>query len=111
MLQEKSIIFATRIINLYKFLCDNKKEYIIAKQIFRSGTSIGANIAESRYAESRNDFLHKLSISLKEANETHYWLILLEKGEYIDNTQFSSLENDIKELIKMLISATKKLKN
>ncbi|OHX65531.1 four helix bundle protein [Flammeovirga pacifica] len=111
MLQNKSIDFASRIIKLCQFLQNEKKEFVLSKQILRSGTSIGANIAESKYAESRSDFKHKLMISLKEANETIYWLILLKKGLYIDEKQYISLYNDGNEIKKILIKSTKTLKS
>lgn len=100
---EKSIAFSFRIINLYKFLI-GKREMILSKQILRSGTSIGANISESVFAESNMDFIHKLSISRKEANETKYWLLLLQKGEYISEIEFNSMLQDCVELIKILTS-------
>jgi len=82
-IKDKSFDFALRIINLYKYLSEEKKEYVLSKQLLRSGTSVGANIRESEHAESKNDFIHKLSISLKEANESHYWIELLYKSDYI----------------------------
>lgn len=103
MVGEKSIAFSFRIINLYKFLI-GKREMILSKQILRSGTSIGANISESVFAESNMDFIHKLSISRKEANETKYWLLLLQKGEYISEIEFNSMLQDCVELIKILTS-------
>ncbi|ANQ48449.1 four helix bundle protein [Flammeovirga sp. MY04] len=111
MLQIKSIEFASRIIKLCQFLQNDKKEFVLSKQILRSGTSIGANIAESKYAESRSDFKHKLMIALKEANETLYWLLLLEKGLYIDKNQYTSLNKDATELKRILVSSTKTLKS
>ena len=89
--KNKSFEFALRIISLSKYLQEEKHEYILSKQCMRSGTSIGANIRESEHAESKADFIHKLSISLKEANETQYWLELLYKSDYIDETAYISL--------------------
>ena len=103
--------FAIRIVNLYKYLNDVKKEFVISKQILRSGTSIGANISESVYAQSRQDFISKLSISLKEASETKYWLEILYETDFIDDTQFESLSDDNSKLIGTLvniINSTKK---
>mgnify|MGYP002526232105 CR=1 FL=1 len=103
--------FAIRIVKLYKYLNDVKKEFVISKQILRSGTSIGANISESVYAQSRQDFISKLSISLKEASETKYWLEILYETDFIDDTQFESLSDDNSKLIGTLvniINSTKK---
>ena len=95
------------IIKLHDYLCKNKQERTISSQIYRSGTSIGANIAESRYAQSDLDFINKLSIALKEANETCYWLNCLEKGSFIERRGFLSMQKDATELIKILTSAIK----
>ena len=103
--------FAIRIVKLYKYLNDVKKEFVISKQILRSGTSIGANISESVYAQSRQDFISKLSSSLKEASETKYWLEILYETDFIDDTQFESLSDDNSKLIGTLvniINSTKK---
>ena len=103
--------FAIRIVKLYKYLNDVKKEFVISKHILRSGTSIGANISESVYAQSRQDFISKLSISLKEASETKYWLEILYETDFIDDTQFESLSDDNSKLIGTLvniINSTKK---
>ena len=109
-LREKSEKFTTRIIKLYQYLNETKHERTISNQIYRSGTSIGANIAESTNAQSRADFISKLSIALKEANETEYWLKSLYNGNFIDEKGFSSMFNDNEELIKMLVKSIKKLK-
>ncbi|KAA6301405.1 MAG: hypothetical protein EZS26_002392 [Candidatus Ordinivivax streblomastigis] len=98
----KSFEFAVRIINLYKYLNTNKKELILSKQILRSGTSIGANVEEAIAGQSKKDFVAKLSISLKEAKETHYWLRLLSRCEYIDEQMFNSIINDCDEIIVIL---------
>ena len=103
----KSKAFALRIVRLYKYLRDHK-ESVIAKQMLRSGTSIGANIAESRYAQSKTDFASKLQIALKEAAETEYWLELLRDGELVESSPaFTSLCADCTELIKLLTSSVK----
>ena len=103
----KSKKFSVRIINLYKYLCDKKNEYVLSKQILRSGTSIGANIAESECAISKKDFLSKIYIALKESAETLYWLDLLYETEYITDSQYESLYSDCEEIKKMLSSTTK----
>ena len=110
LIQKKSRDFAIRIIKCYKYLCEKKSEYVLSKQLLRSGTSIGANAHEAVNAQSRADFISKYSISLKEANETTYWLDILQASNYIDKEQFESLNNDCNELIKLLTSALKKLK-
>lgn len=101
----KSIDFASRIIKLCKYLENDQKEHIISKQIIRSGTSIGANINEAQYGNSKADFIAKLHISLKKTAETEYWIRLLFKSDYIDNKLFDSLLNDCLELKKLLISS------
>lgn len=108
--QEKAEAFALRIINLHKYLCNNGG-YVMSKQILRSGTSIGANIAEAKFAESRDDMIHKLAISLKEASETKYWLVILFKGGFIGEREYISIAQDCEELIKLLISVIKRLKS
>lgn len=100
----KAVDFAVRIVNLYKYLTEIKKETIMSKQLLRSGTSIGANISEALSAESTADFIHKLSISQKELNETQYWLTLLQKTEYISEKQYESIQQDCEDIRKMLIS-------
>jgi len=102
--------FALRVIKLYKYLLEEKHEYIMSKQVYRSGTNIGANIAESRNAQSKADFINKLSIALKEADETMYWLELLHESENIDNKQFESMSNDLNIIIGTLIKIIKKLR-
>lgn len=109
-LQEKSEAFAFRILKLYTYLTSTKKEHVISKQILRSGTSIGANIAESKDAQSTADYISKLSIALKEANETNYWVKNLYEGRYINEIEFQSLNNDSVEMIKLLICSIKKVK-
>ncbi len=103
----KSKQFALRIIRLYKYLCDRKKEFVLSKQILRSGTSIGANAKEASVAQSKADFYAKLSISLKEAAETEYWLEILHESENIDDKQFESINGDCTEILKILTSILK----
>lgn len=107
----KSKMFAVRIINLYKYLVSEKKEYVMSRQILRSGTSIGANIKEGKFAQSTADFISKMSIALKEAGETEYWLELLSETDYITVAQYESLKSDCKELIKLLTSIIKTAKS
>jgi four helix bundle protein len=103
----KSYFFAIRIVKLCKFLADEKKEYVISRQILKSGTSVGALVRESEQAESKADFVHKLSIALKEIKETEYWLNILKDTGYIDDTMFTSMNNDCIDLIKLLTSIIK----
>ena len=107
---DKSKAFAIRIIKLYQYLTVEKKEYVLSQQILRSGTSIGANIREGMYGQSRADFHTKLTIALKETAETDYWLELLIETEYITMEQYNSIAADCKELLKILTSITKKTK-
>lgn len=104
----KSFDFAVRIVNLYKHLTNEKKEYILSKQLLRSGTSIGANVSEAQKAQSTADFNAKMNISLKEANETEYWLRLLNETEFLTKQEFESIESDINEIIAILVSICKK---
>ena len=106
-LKDKSFRFAIRIVKLAQFLKVDKREFIISKPIVRSGTSIGALLREAEYAESKADFVHKLSIALKETNETEYWLDLLFESDLMDSALYESFKNDIKELLKLLISSIK----
>ncbi len=101
-IRDKSFVFAVRIVKLYKYLVENKKEFVISKQIIRSGTSIGANIEEGNSGQSKKDFIAKLSISLKEAKETHYWLRLLVECQYIEKEMFDSIVKDCDEIILIL---------
>lgn len=103
--------FAIRIVKLYIFLKEEKHEFVISKQIYRCGTSIGANIAESTYAQSPADYISKLSIALKEASETLYWLDLLKETDNITIEQYNSISNDIKTIIGTLINIINKLKH
>ena len=110
---EKSFSFAVRVIKLCKYLQNEKREFVLSKQLLRSGTAVGALIREAQNAESSADFIHKLSISQKECDETIYWLELLSKTEYITDVQFESIVIDANELLKMIRSAiiTTKQKN
>ena len=106
----KSMDFAVRIVKLYQYLCNNKKEYVISKQLLKSGTSVGANLREAKYAQSRNDFISKNSIALKEISETQYWLELLYKTEIINSCEFDDINNDCNEIIKLLTAIVKSSK-
>ncbi|MBP5799592.1 MAG: four helix bundle protein [Prevotella sp.] len=109
-ISELSIKFALRIIKLHKYLCDEKQEFDMSRQIYRSGTSIGANIAESRNAQSKADFINKLSIALKEADETEYWLVLLFQSGTISKTEYESILSDLQIIIGTLINIINKTK-
>jgi four helix bundle protein len=109
-LREKSYKFAVRIVRLSQFLQREKKEFILNKQVLRSGTAIGALIREAEYAQSNADFINKLSIALKEANETDYWLSLLKDTNYIETNLYDSFYQDSNELISMLVSSIKTAK-
>ena len=106
-LKVKSFAFALRCIKCYQYLRVTKKEFVLSKQILRSGTSIGANIRESEHSESKADFVHKLSVALKEANETAYWLELLHASDFLEPEQYDSIYADCIELLKMLTSIVK----
>ena len=108
-LEEKTYAFALRIIKAYNFLT-SKNEYVLSKQLLRAGTSIGANCREATYAQSKMDFINKLSIALKEANETIYWLELLHDSDFIDDKSFNSIHDDGLEILKLLISIIKTYK-
>lgn len=105
--ESKSFQFAIRIVNLYKHLTTEKKEYVMSKQLLKSGTSIGANVAEGERGQTKADFYAKMSIALKEANETYYWLRLLSATEYLNEKEFVSLKTDIKEIIAVLMAICK----
>ncbi len=110
LLKTKSFAFALRVVKLYQFLSEQKREFILSKQLLRSGTSIGAMVREAEQAESRPDFIHKLAIALKEANETEYWLDLLHQSGYLDDKFFESIRPDCIELLKLLTSIIKTTK-
>lgn len=105
---EKSLDFAVRIVNLRKYLTEDKKEYILSKQLLRCGTSIGANIAEAQRGQSTADFASKMCIALKEASETEYWLRLLIRTNYLTQEQYDSLSKDLSEILRLLTSICKK---
>ena len=109
-LKDKSFKFAVRIVNLYKYLCDEKKEFVLSKQILRSGTSVGAIIREAEHSESKMDFIHKLAIAQKESNETVYWLELLKETEYISINEFESINPNAIEILKLITSIIKTTK-
>lgn len=107
-IKDKSFSFAIRIVKLYQYLTNEKKEYVISKQILRSGTSIGANISEAQQDQSKKDFLMKMNISLKECSETKYWIELLTATDYLDEKMQKSISEDCTELEKLLTSIVKK---
>lgn len=102
-IKQKSFTFAIEIVTLYKILAE-RKEFVLSKQLLRSGSSIGANVREAEHAQSKADFIHKLSIALKEANETEYWIDLLFETKYISETEFQEIKPKITELLKILVS-------
>ncbi|MDD3488559.1 MAG: four helix bundle protein [Bacteroidia bacterium] len=105
--KNKSYAFALRIIKAYRFLSTEQKEFVLSKQLLRSGTAIGALIKEAEHGESKADFIHKMNIALKEANETEYWLMLLHDSDYLESKVFESVVEDCREIIKLLISIIK----
>lgn len=110
-IENKSFQFAIRIVRLYKFLYEEKKEYILSKQLLRAGTSIGANVTESQQAQSKPNFVSKISIALKEASETKYWIKLLGATEYLSENQTNSILDDCVEIEKILVTILKSAKN
>ena len=104
---DKSKAFAVRAVRLYQYLCNEKHEYVLSKQMLRSGTSIGANVREAVRGQSKPDFYAKLNIALKEADETEYWLELLNETDYLTPQQFQSIYEDCEELVRLLVSITK----
>ena len=106
-IEKKSFDFAIRIVRLYKYLCDNKKEFVLSKQLLRSGTSIGANVAEAQQAQSKADFISKMSIALKEATETNYWLRLLNATDYLSDIEIKTILADCIEIEKILTTILK----
>jgi len=110
-LKDKSFAFALRIVKAYKYLAKEKNEFVLSKQLLRCGTAIGALVREAEYAQSPPDFINKMSVALKEANETEYWLMLLKESEYIDNDSYLSIVNDCQELLRLLISTINTSKN
>lgn len=110
-LKTKSKAFALRVIKMYNYLCEQKKEYVMSKQVLRSGTSIGANVAEAFFAQSDADFIAKLYISRKEAGETIYWIDLLKESGYLSDDVATSISVDCDELLKLLTSSIKTMKS
>ena len=110
-IQTKSYAFAIRIVNAYKFLTNDQEGYILSKQMLRSGTAIGALVAEAHHAQSSADFLNKMNVALKEANETFYWLSLLRDTDYLSEQIYKSISIDCKELIALLVSIVKSVKS
>ena len=110
-LKSKSFSLAVRIVRLYRYLCEQKTEYVLSEQVLRSGTSVGAMVREAEYSESKADFSHKMGVARKELNETLYWLELLLQTEYITQTEYDSLSADAIEIIKMLTTSIKTAKN
>ncbi len=110
-LTSKSFALAVRIVRLYKYLSEQKTEYVLSKQVLRSGTSVGAMLREAAYSESKADFSHKMGVARKELNETLYWLELLLQTEYITQTEYNSLSADAIEIIKILTTSIKTAKN
>ena len=106
-IERKSYAFAVRIVNLQKYLVNQKREYIMSRQICKSGTSIGANVAEAQRAQSTADFVAKLKIALKEANETQYWLKLLHDTDYLTDREFESLHGSLQEILRILTAICK----
>ena len=104
---DKSFDFAVRVVKLYRYLCDEKKEYVLSKQLLRSGTNIGANIREALHGQSKKDFISKMSISLKEANESLYWIELLQAAEILNESESKSIHNDCNEIVSLLVSIIK----
>lgn len=111
LLKTKSLAFSVRIVGLYRYLTEQKKEYILSKQILRSGTSIGANIYEANYGQSKVDFAAKLQIALKEAAETEYWLLLLTQTNYLEESMGKSLNEDCLELKRLLVSSVRTVRD
>ena len=110
-IEPKSYSFALRCIDLHKFLIVEKKEFVLSKQVLRSGTAIGALIREAEHAQSKADFLNKMNVALKEANETEYWLMLLKDSKYLSEREFDSIHENCDELIRLLVSIVKTLKS
>ena len=110
LIDKRSYAFALRIVKAYKFLCKEKGEHILSKQLLRSGTAIGALMREAKFAQSRADFVNKASVALKEANETLYWIDLLHDSGYIDDNTYSSIHNEAHEITSILVSIVKTTK-
>lgn len=110
-IKERSFNFALEIVSQYKILVSERREFVMAKQLLRSGTSIGANVREAEHAESKPDFIHKIAVALKEANETDYWIDLLYQSKYLVESEFTSLKSKIEEILRLLISILNTSKN
>ncbi len=110
-IKNKSFDFAVRIVKLYQYLCEQKKEFVLAKQLLRAGTSVGAMVREAEHAESKTDFKHKMAIAQKEINETIYWLELLKETDYLTKEQFESINSDATGIIKLITSILKTTKS
>ena len=110
-IEAKSFQFAVRVVSLFKYLRTSKKEYVMSKQVLRSGTSIGANVVEAQQAQSRADFLSKLNIALKETTETKYWLRLLKETDYLEAVEYQSIYKDCVEIEKILVSIVKSIRH
>lgn len=108
--KNKSFAFAVKVIRLYQFLCEHKREFVLSKQLLRSGTSVGAMIWEAEHAETKNDFKHKMGIAQKEINETIYWLELLKETDYLSIEQFEKIHSDAIEIIKLVTAILKSTK-
>jgi four helix bundle protein len=108
--KKKSFAFAVRVVKLYQYLCEQKKEFVLSKQLLRSGTSVGAMVREAEHAESKADFKHKLGIAQKEINESIYWLELLNETDYLTKEQFEQIINDAVEIIKLITAILKSAK-
>jgi four helix bundle protein len=109
--KSKSFAFAVRVVKLYQYLCEQKKEIVLSKQLLRSGTSVGAMVREAEHAESKPDFKHKMAIAQKEINETIYWLELLKETDYLTAEQFESINTDAIEIIKLITAILKSTKS
>ncbi len=110
-IKDKSFVFAIRVVNLYKYLSETKKEFVLSKQVLRSGTAIGALVREAQNAESKADFIHKLAIAQKECDETIYWVELLKETNYLSSIEYDSMSMEATELLKMIRSAIITTKN
>ena len=108
--KNKSFAFAVRVVRLYQFLCEEKREFVLSKQLLRSGTSVGAMVREAEHAETKNDFKHKMWIAQKEINETIYWLELLKETDYLSLEQFESINSEAVEIIKLVTAILKSAK-
>lgn len=108
--KNKSFAFAVRVVNCYKWLCAEKKEYVLSKQLLRSGTSVGAMVREAEHAETKKDFIHKMAIAQKEINESLYWLELLRETDYLEQPTFVPLEQDATEILKLITVIIKSTK-